>query len=151
MDKLTKDEIAEILERYIRADTTVPFALLEDFKERLAGVIVTISEAVIDTYGSEEDMTSNVNHFFDRLRERADSTVASQAFFIVDVPILIPIEVFALCLVLHRDFLTATMAQISEFLINGILSHLFKQFGTYKTQESLLVDLMSKLEKKDLN
>ena len=151
MDKLTREEILDILEKYMRDDTSIPKELLEDFKERLVEVIDVISKEVIASYDSEDEMMDSVKDFFEKLKNRSDPTVESQIFFIADVPILIPAEVFALCLLIHRDFLTATMAQVSEFLINGVLSHIFKSAELYKMQTSMLMDLMKDTGTKDVN
>lgn len=151
MERLTKKEIRDMLEKYIRDDTKIPVELLEDFKERLVDVIDTISDDVIGMYPSDDVMITTVKEFFGKLRGQVDPTIDSQIFYIIDVPILIPIEVFALCLTLHKDFLAASMAQISEYLINGVLSHLFKQVDAYKTHESMLVDLMSRVDNTEPN
>lgn len=151
MDELNEKEILEILEKYMREDTNIPKELLDDFKERLVDVIKLISEEVTEAYESEDEMMHYVKDFFDKLKEKGDPTVDSQIFLVVDVPILIPVEVFALCLLIHRDFLTATMAQVSEFLINGVLSHIFKSAELYKLQETMLMGLMRQTSKKEVN
>lgn len=151
MEKLARSEIREILDRWISSKTNIPEEQLEEMKDSLTEVIFELGNETIDTYASDEHMASAVDTFFHKLRDRIDPTGSSQIFLMAEIPVILPIELVALCLLIHREFLPAALAKTSEFLITSILAHFFVSVELHKKKDETLSNLMDNVDSRFVN
>ena len=152
MEKITRSEAKTLLYKFIVDKSNIPNELLIEFKKKLLDVLLEVQDEVFETFiGGDEELSETIVKFFENARDHMaamdTTTVKSIAYTVVDVPIIVPIEVFAMCSLLNKQLLAIGMAKISELFVNEIVGYVVQQTMFSLKEEVMLLDLMKNIDK----
>jgi hypothetical protein len=155
MEKLTKKEIVDLFDQLLITNSNIPNQLIVDFKSKVIEIVETIQDEVIKAFHEEDNIViEKITNFFEVAKNNksiSDPLLRNYGYLSVDIPIILPMEVLAMCTLLDKHFLPVAIAKISEMFVNYLIDFTISESTKGFSEDILLVDLMKNADKSKTN
>jgi len=146
-EKISYDELKEAVEKAVASSIDydkskhIPEEIVDTYKELLSVAVIEMLDIIREMYSNERDMQDKIDKFYDVDILKKDAKINTEAFVLLSVPIIFPIEVAAM-VENNKEFPTADtlvrmVAQLSGMFLAFCLSTNTSLAANHATSESL--------------
>ena len=142
MHLLDKKDAEILLDTLLAENKNLPKELMDKFKKDIIELVLNIQKAIEMKFKDDIVAEEATIKFFERSENKFKYIMESELFLKIDVPVIIPIEVFTMASLLSKRFLLLSLLNITQTFVHDTVTLITSSSVEKFKEEIALLKLM---------